>query len=62
MHPLMYAVILPDSRRVSREAARRHAILTAREEREDALTSTRKGGWTWFSFSSWRSHSSPSSA
>lgn len=36
MHPLMYAGLLPDSRQVSRDAAERHRILTARTKREDA--------------------------
>ena len=31
MNPLMLVGLLPDSRRVSREAAERHAILAARE-------------------------------
>ena len=33
MNPLMLVGLLPDSRRVSREAAERHAILAARESR-----------------------------
>jgi hypothetical protein len=33
MNPLMLVGLLPDSRRVSREAAERHAILAARQNR-----------------------------
>jgi len=35
MHPLMLVGLLPDSRQVGRDAARRHAILTARKRLED---------------------------
>ena len=35
MHPLMFVGLLPDSRQVSRDAAERHAILTARKGGED---------------------------
>ena len=35
MHPLMLAGLLPDSRQVSRDAARAHAILTRRRKLED---------------------------
>ena len=34
MHPMLLIGLLPDSEQVSREAAQRHAILTARSERE----------------------------
>jgi hypothetical protein len=37
--PLMYEALLPDSRTVSRDAARRHAFLAAREERGEARPS-----------------------
>ncbi|MET0781136.1 MAG: hypothetical protein ABWZ16_06430 [Microbacterium sp.] len=37
MHPLMLFGLLPDSRRVSREAAERHAILAARHSRIPAV-------------------------
>ncbi len=33
MHHLMLVGLLPDSQRVSREAAERHAVLAARETR-----------------------------
>ncbi len=36
MNPLMFVGLLPDSRQVSRDAAARHAILTARKKRETA--------------------------
>lgn len=36
MHPLLLEGLMPDSLQVSRDAARRHAILTARAERESA--------------------------
>ncbi|MDF2580977.1 MAG: hypothetical protein K0S49_2556 [Microbacterium sp.] len=32
LHPLMYEVLLPDSREVSRDAAARYAFITARKE------------------------------
>ena len=35
MHPLMLIALLPDSRQLSRDAAERHAILTALKGRED---------------------------
>ena len=35
MHPLMLIGLLPDSRQVSREAAARHAVLTARRAGDD---------------------------
>jgi hypothetical protein len=34
--PLIYEALLPDSRTMSRDAARRHAFLVAREERGEA--------------------------
>lgn len=37
MNPLMFEGLLPDSRQVSRDAAERHAILTARKKREYAF-------------------------
>ena len=38
MNPLMLTGLLPDSRRVSREAAERSAILSAREKRVRVVT------------------------
>ena len=35
MNPLMLVGLMPDSRQVSRDAARRHAILTAHKKIED---------------------------
>lgn len=37
MHPMMLVGLLPDSRRVSREAAERHAILAARPQHVPAV-------------------------
>jgi len=36
MHPLLLEGLMPDSLQVSRDAARRHAILTARKKSEHA--------------------------
>ena len=36
MNPLMFEGLLPDSRQVSRDAAERHAVLTARKKDDDA--------------------------
>ena len=68
MHPLPLITLVPDSLRLSRDAARRHAVLTTLAEREAAhhrevhapSPSSRKGVSTWFSFL--RSPSSASSA
>lgn len=35
LNPLMYEALLPDSRAVSRDAARLHALIAAREERRE---------------------------
>lgn len=51
LHPLMYEGLLPDSRQVSRDAARRHMILAHRAERGDArrprLRAWRRRVQTW---------------
>ena len=68
MHPLPLITLVPDSLQLSRDAARRHAVLTVLAEREAAhrhavrapSPSSRKGVSTWFSFL--RSPSSASSA
>ena len=42
MNPMMLVGLLPDSQRVSREAAARHALLTARRDRTPAVTTRRR--------------------
>jgi hypothetical protein len=52
--PLMYEALLPDSRTVSRDAARRHAFLAAREERGEARRPPLRG-WP-LDLRAWRLH------
>jgi hypothetical protein len=52
--PLMYEALLPDSRTVSRDAARRHAFLAAREERGE-VGRPHLGTWL-LSLRAWRLH------
>jgi hypothetical protein len=62
MNPLMLDGMVPDSGQVSRDAAERHAILTAGRSHDDASpagsSSTTRGGLTWFL----RSHSASSAS